>query len=207
MRTLNLILLLFSFALVAQENDLSETEIEQFQEEVLFKANDLESLQADFVQTKHMKMMDDETESRGRVYFKAPQVLKWEYSEPYDYKVLFKEGQLHIDDEGQKSTENTSSNGLFEKLGKLVSGTVNGKLLEDAHNFDITYYREGAGTWARVKPKDQKLSRIFSEILLEFDSEKVIKSVKLQEDSGDYTLIQFENVRINQHIDELVFEQ
>ncbi len=206
MRILNILLLFFSIGLFAQEQKLSEPEIEKFQEKVMAHASNLESLQADFTQTKSMDMMESEAQSKGKVYFKSPEILKWEYREPYDYKVLFKEGELHIDDEGEKSIEKTGSNALFEKLGKLVSGSVNGKLLQDADDFDIDYFKEGENILANIKPKDERLSRIFSEIHLQFNGQNMVKSVKLVEDSGDFTLIEFSNIQLNKEIEEGVFE-
>lgn len=209
MRILNIMFLFLSFGLFAQEQEqkLSEAELNSFQDSIFAKAKNLKSLQADFVQTKHMKMMDDEAESTGRVYFKTPDVLKWEYQEPYDYKILFKDGELHINDEGHKSSENTGSNALFKKLGKIVSGSVNGKLLEDAENFDITYYKKDNKIVGRLIPLDEKLARIFSEVLMEFDEENLVKSVRLKEENGDFTLIEFQNVQINEEIEASVFEQ
>ncbi len=206
MRIHSFVILLFSVGVLAQQPELSNSEVDKFQEEVKTRASNLQTLQADFTQTKSMDMMEDETQSRGKVYFKAPELLKWEYHQPYDYKVLFKKGELHIDDEGEKSMAKAGSNALFKKLGKLVSGSVNGKLLQQTDDFHINYFKEDNHILANIKPKDEKLNRIFSEIHLTFNAENIVKSVKLLEESGDYTLIEFSNILLNQPIEDGIFE-
>lgn len=207
MRILNVFFLLFSMAFWGQQQELSSGEIKEFQEQVLSRARELKTLQADFDQQKKLEMINGEAQSKGKVYYQEPQWLKWEYSQPYLYSVLFRDGQLYIDDEGNKSIQPAGTNSLIEKLGKLVSGSLNGNLLQEAENLNVTYYRDGGSIFASVEPLDEKLSRLFREILLEFDQQYLIRSIQLNEDSGDFTLIQFTDVRINQPIDPLVFEQ
>lgn len=205
MRILNILLLFLSLNLCAQE-ELSKEEISQFQEEMLQKANQLETLEADFIQTKKIEMIRDESISRGKLYYQNPEKLKWEYSEPQDYKILFIEGELHINDAGDKSVRNTSSNKLFDKMAKLITGSVNGKLLQDNDNFDISYSRENKLISAILIPKDKNLKAMFSEIHLLFNDENIVKQVTLMEEAGDATYIEFSNIKINQDIPGSVFE-
>lgn len=201
-----LIFFSFSFGMMAQETRLSPAEASQFQASLATKAGNLQTLSGDFVQSKHMKMMDNEAESKGKIYFKSPDVLKWEYVSPYDYKILFKDGHLYINDEGHKSITDTRANKLFGRLGKLISGSVNGNLLEDTENFDISFYRYHDLIMARLRPKDNKLARLFDEIIMLFDADNLVKSVRLQEDTGDYTKIEFINIKVNQPIPSQVFQ-
>ncbi|WP_037321752.1 outer membrane lipoprotein carrier protein LolA [Salegentibacter sp. Hel_I_6] len=205
MRILNILLLFLSLNLVAQE-ELSKEEISQFQEEMLQKANELETLEADFIQTKKIEMITDESISRGKLFYQNPEKLKWEYKEPQDYKILFIEGELHINDSGDKSVRNTSSNKLFDKIAKLITGSVNGKLLLDNDNFDITYSRENKLISAIIIPKDDNLKAMFAEIHLFFNDQNIIKQVDLMEESGDATIIEFSSIKINERIADSVFE-
>ena len=44
----------------------------------------LHSLQCDFIQTKRMKILSKEMQSKGVLYFKKPDKIRWQYTTPYD---------------------------------------------------------------------------------------------------------------------------
>ncbi len=206
MHILKVLIFLFSFAAIGQNTPLSDPEMKKFTQGVALEAKSLESLSSDFVQTKYIQLMEDSAVSRGKLYYKAPNVLKWEYSSPYNYKILFKENQLFINDDGDKSITNLRSNKLFEKLVSLISGSVNGKLLADQENFDISFFRNGEKVSAVIIPRDPSLKQMFSEIILIFSKDHRLYSVQLMEEEGDYTQIDFKNIKMNQQLNRAIFE-
>lgn len=207
MRTLKILLLiLFPAILVAQKAPLTAAEISGFKQEVASKAENIENLSSDFTQTKHIQLMEEKSVSTGKLYYKSPNVLKWEYKSPYDYIIVFKENKLHINDNGDKSTSNLKSNKLFEKLVALISGSVNGKLLADPDNYDVSYYRSGKMISAVIVPKDPALKEMFREIILVFNQKHHVDSVQLMEEEGDYTKIEFKNIKMNKELDDSIFK-
>jgi len=206
MRIIKFLIFFFSLNVLAQNNTLNSTEKQAFKASVMKKCSDMESFSAEFSQKKHMKMMDGSPESQGKVYYKSPSTLKWEYIEPYDYQLLFKDSKLYIVEEGQLSEIDLSSNKLFDKMGELVAGSVNGKILMADKDFDITYHHSGENVKALIIPKDQSLKGMFKEIWINFNTEHLIKSVRLIDPSGDYTEISMKNIKINQPIPPSVFQ-
>ena len=205
MRILNLLLLFCSFNLLAQQ-ELSKAEIDQFREDVTAKANELETLQANFVQTKKMEMITDETVSHGKLFYQKPDKLKWEYKEPQDYVILLVGNELHINDAGDKSVRNTTSNKLFGKIAKLITGSVNGNLLDDTENFNFSYLKENNYIITSIVPKDSHLKQMFAEIQMKFNRENLVEKVSLIEESGDATVIEFKEMELNKKIPTSVFQ-
>lgn len=199
MRILKLVVLLISVASFAQ-TPLTDTETIKFKEIVSKRSESLESLSSEFVQTKYIKMMKGAAISSGRLYYLAPDILKWEYSQPYNYKILFKDDKLFINDDGYKSVTDLKSNKLFEKLVTLISGSINGKLLEDKKNFDVSYFKTTNLISAVIVPRDSAIREMFNQIILLYDRNLVVITVRLMEVSGDYTEIDFKKIRFNQTI-------
>ncbi len=202
-------MLLITVSAVSQNSSLTElsvSEVNIFKDDVASQAKDLETLSSDFTQTKHIQLMKENSVSKGKLYYKSPDILKWEYHAPYNYKILFKENQLFINDNGDKSVTSLRSNKLFEKLIGLISGSVNGKLMEDPENFDITYFKSGEKVSAVIVPKDASLKNMFNEIILIFDKDNRLNSVQLKEEEGDYTQIDFKNIKLNVTLEESIFE-
>lgn len=206
MHILKTLIFLFSVVAIGQNTPLSEPEMKNFTQGVAIEAKNLESLSSDFVQTKYIQLMQESAVSSGKLFYKAPNVLKWEYSSPYNYMILFKENQLFINDNGDKSVTSLRSNKLFEKLVSLISGSVNGKLLADQENFDISFFRNGEKVSAVIIPRDQSLKQMFSEIILIFGKDHRLNSVQLMEEEGDYTQIDFKNIKLNQQLNKAIFE-
>ncbi|SHF94929.1 outer membrane lipoprotein carrier protein [Salegentibacter echinorum] len=204
MRILSLLLLLLSLNLIAQDR-LSKSQVAEFQKEITTKTNDLQSLEANFIQTKRIKMITGENISKGKLYYKAPKTLKWEYAEPKVYELLFIDGELHLKDVGEKSRRNLGSNKLFDKMAKLITGSVNGKLLQDNESFEVSYSRCEGKVQALIIPKDAQLQEMFSEIHLLFNTKKVVEKVSLMEQSGDATIIDFKDIKVNQPIPDSIF--
>jgi len=206
MRIIKLLIFLFSINMLAQNGALNNSEKQAFKASVVERSNDIKSFSAEFSQTKHMKMMEGNSESQGKVYYKFPDMLKWEYTKPYDYQLLFKDSKLFIEEEGQLSEVDLSSNKLFDKMGELVAGSVNGKILMADKDFNITYHHADQHVKALIIPKDQSLKGMFKEIWIKFNQEYLIKSVRLIDPSGDYTEIFMKNVKINEPIPSSVFQ-
>lgn len=206
MRILNILIFFLSATAFAQNTPLTVTEITRFQDNVALIAKDIKSVSGDFTQTKYIQLMQDEAVSTGRMYYKFPNLLKWEYYTPYNFIIVLKDNQLLINDEGNKSVTSLNSNKIFEKLVNLISGSMNGKLLAEEDNFEIKYFRNGPAVTAVLVPKDASLQQFFSEIILIFNKEHLVNSIKLIEESGDFTLIDLNNIKINSALDNSVFQ-
>lgn len=206
MRILKFIFILFSCQLFAQNATFSTSEAKAFKESVSSKAETIENLQADFRQLKFMKTMEKTVESDGHIWYASPGKLKWSYTSPYDYELLFKDSSLYITEDGKTRKMNTGNSELFEKMGELVAGSFNGRILEMDELFETDFARDGKLVKATVTPKDENLAEMFSEIWIFFNVEKYIEKVKLMEPSGDYTEIKMSNFMTNQKIPASVFQ-
>ncbi|TRO66422.1 LolA family protein [Christiangramia sabulilitoris] len=206
MRIINFLILLCGFSFYAQTSDLSSSEKQAFKANVIEKSNDIKSFSADFSQKRHMKMMEGNPESRGKVYYQSPNTLKWEYLSPYQYQLLFKESKLFIVEEGHLSEVDLASNKLFDKMGEMVAGSMNGQILKAEKDFEINYHYAENGVRAIIIPRDPNLKNMFSEIWINFNTDHLIRSVKLIDPSGDFTEISMKNIKINQPIPPSVFQ-
>jgi len=206
---LRFLLLSFLFinisGLQAQEVELSPSETETFKNDVSTSAKQSKTIINTFVQLKHIDFLSNDIESSGDLYFKSPNIIKWSYTKPYEYSVIFKNKKLFINDAGKKSDINLASNKIFEKLNDLIAKSVNGDMLDDTQ-FSMSFFKDKDVFVAKLSPKDTTLKEMFKQIVLSFGSKTyLVSSVKLIEPSGDYTLINFQNTSVNKPIPDAVF--
>ena len=195
----------FSLAIFAQESKMTNTEIENFKKDVIADSKKIETLTADFTQYKVMSFLDKPIISKGKLYLKNPKSMRWNYSQPIDYNVIFNNGKIYINDEGKKSSVDLQGNKKFEKLNQLIVGSVSGKLF-DTNDFVISYAKTDKSRIAKLQPKMKDVKKYIKEIQLTFYSgQSTVTEVKLIEPSNDYTKILFTNKSLNKTINASVF--
>ena len=192
----------FSFA---QEQKMSESETVNFKKSVGIVAKKIKSMSSDFVQYKHLDFLSKDIESSGKMLFKEPNSIQWQYKKPYNYSIVFKNGKILINDEGKKSVTDVGNSKIFKKINKLIVGSVSGDMFDDKE-FQITYFKTSVNNIAKLIPKDASLKKNIKQIELTFNKDDAtVIQVKLIESSEDYTRIVLKNKVINAKIDDSIF--
>jgi len=192
-------------AATAQEQKMSDAEATAFRQSVNAVSKKIKTLTTDFIQYKHMDFLSKDIETSGKMYFKEPNLLLWQYKKPYNYSIVFKSGKILINDEGKKSAMDVGSSKIFAKINKLIVGSVSGDMFDDKE-FSISYFKNGANNIAKLVPKDAALKKYIKQIELTFDKQDAtVIQVRLLESTEDFTKIVFKNKMLNAKVDETIF--
>ena len=185
-------------SVVAQKRAMTAAEVVTFKERVATNTQSLHSLESTFTQTKHLDYLAHDIKSTGKLYFKSPDKIRWEYITPEAYIVIFDNQKMQVDDGSSKKDIDLAANRRLKGLNGLLAGTVQGGNIFDENQFDISYHRDGQGYSATLVPKDRALTRYIKQVELAFDSHTFfVKQVKIIDPSLDYTLISFGDQRKN----------
>lgn len=203
-KLLYFLLLLLPYSGWAQTRDMTASEVTVFQKS-LQQLAEIKTLSADFVQYKHLSFMKKPVESSGKLYLKHPDMLSWAYTAPFQYKMVFKDRKIFIDDQGRKQTVDIGNSQQFEKISKIVSSSMRGGEY-DEKEFAVSYLKQGDADIVRLTPKLAGAKKYIKEIVLLFSPiDREIVEVKLVEPSNDYTRFVIKNRKVNATIDESVF--
>ena len=198
------LVLTISITGMAQEQKMTTAEITSFKEDVNDASKKIKTLSTDFIQYKHLDFLSKDIETSGKMIFKEPNLLQWQYKKPYNYSIVFKNGKILINDEGKKSAVDIGNSKIFGRINKLIVGSVSGNMFDDKE-FVISYFKLKGQNLAKFIPKDAALKKYIKQIELTFDKEATVVQVKLLESSDDYTRIVFKNKVINAKIDDSLF--
>lgn len=197
-------LLMMSLSIFAQEQKLSASEIAVFKATVEKETKTIKSLKTDFIQYKHLDFLSKDIETSGKMYFKQPNLLHWQYTKPYQYSIVFKNNKVYINDQGNKSTVDAKSK-MFEKINKLIVGSVSGNMFDDKE-FSIAYFKNKDSYIAKLTPKTATIKKYINQVDLYFPmNDATVSQVKLIEPSGDFTRIVFKNKQLNVKVDDSFF--
>ena len=202
---ITLIALLVSFFTIAQEVDMSVSASNDLKKRVVKKSEGTTSIISDFEQFKHLDFLSDDIKSTGKLTYKSPSSIKWEYKVPFVYSAVFKNDKLYINDDGVKSKVNLDANKTFKSLNNLIVKSVRGDMF-DEEKFEISYFENSTTYIVHFKSLDKALKKIISEFVLTFDKENLnVIQVKMIESSDDFTLLKFQNQQLNQSVPDAVF--
>src|SRR5690606_9575438 len=141
--------------ILGQETSMGNGEITGFKELVNETSRSTQTIQSDFVQYKHLDFLSNDIVTQGKMIFKSPNKVKWEYTEPFQYSIIFLEDKLLINDGGTKSNIDMGNSALFQKLNQLIVNSVKGNLFQDS-DFDMEYFKARDYYKVVFTPKDEK---------------------------------------------------
>lgn len=207
MRKLFTLIFVFGLLLssVAQEKFMSKSEIQTFKENVKASAKSITTIKSDFTQYKHLDILSNDIETNGHMVFKSPSLVKWQYTKPFSYSVIFKEDQLLINDDGTKSNVDIGSSKLFKNLNELIISSIKGDMFIE-NDFNISYLKSNTYYKATFIPKEKAILDYIAQFELLFDKTNAqVFEVKMIEPSQDYTRIVFKNRVLNTPVSNAVF--
>ena len=143
-------------------------------------ANTYETLQLSFVQTRHSEMLTKDLVSEGRMVLASPDRIRWEVLKPYP--------------------------GVFVSTGELA---FVGRRFRIPTEKDFTATAlEGDDLAVKLVPVRRDLKSLFREIIVHADKQSLqIRSALLITPDGDWTLLEFRDIRTNQPVDPKLFEK
>ncbi|MEC3906103.1 outer membrane lipoprotein carrier protein LolA [Tamlana sp. 2201CG12-4] len=202
-----IIILLFSISCqnVFSQKSLNANEIKTFKENVITLDKNTKTIVSDFTQYKHLSFLNNDIETIGKLVFKTPNVVKWEYTSPYQYSIIFKDDTLLINDEGDKSNIDIGSNKMFKSLNNIITNSVKGNMFND-DEFVISYFKSDGNYLVKFVPKDESMRKFIAVLELVFSQKTTdVIEVKMIEPSNDYTKIIFKNKTRNTTVNDEIF--
>lgn len=204
------ILLLFLLLLISAFQ-LQQTEFGPMKDIAAFRkgldamAASTTSIKANFKQKKYLSILANEIESDGKIQFKKPNLLKWEYTVPYQYSLILNGKELIINDQGKENSFDIASSQSFQQINELIVNSVQGNIL-DEQRFEITYLEDKAHYLTQLKPREAQMKKFLKQIDVYFNRDNfTVSQIRLVEPEDDYTHIAFHEMKLNEAIPDAVF--
>ena len=182
-------------SLMAQQNEA------QIRQAITQAASTMKTMQCDFTQTKHLKMLNDKMTSKGRMYYQQTNRLRWEYTSPYSYTFILNDDKVLLKNKQRNDVIDVNKNKLFREIARIMMNSVVGTSLTDDKSFKSTIATNGNEWIASLLPQRKDLKQLFQKIILHFSKKNaMVKQVELIERNGDKTVIELNNIRTNEKI-------
>lgn len=177
-------------------------------ERVKLEQNHVTSMSARFRQEKISEMLLEPATDLGLFYYRAPDQVRWEYESPESMLVVINGEELVTFYEEQGVAERASIGDISEQVFKYLGAS--GSLDKLAEFFEVTaYFPEAAGDPYHLvlEPRYSRIERrlLGMEIWIDPESYQPTQFKYLQP-GGDETLYRFDDLVINETLDDALFE-
>lgn len=190
-------------------------------QKIIQAASSIKTMQCEFVQTKHMKMLNDQLVSKGKMCYQTPDKLRWEYVDPYTYTFILNGSQVQLKNsiatphslgENRSNVIDVNQNKIFKEIAQIMVSSMVGSCLSDDKNFRTSITKTSTEYVASMLPLKKQMKQLFQRIVLHFpiasphsQREKgrmnsVVSKVELIEKNGDRTIIDLKHIRLNETI-------
>ena len=144
----------------------------------IIAANLHPTLKAGFVQIRHSPMLTEDLLSEGLVYLQQPDKIRWDILKPSPHTTIFN---------GEKPNER-----CFRLPGQK--------------DFSVSEIRNDDLCFVTLVPVRSDLKRLFSRIILQVKRDSLlIQEIQLHGYDGDYTVLQFNDVKFDIGMDPQLF--
>ncbi|MBO5233225.1 MAG: outer membrane lipoprotein carrier protein LolA [Prevotella sp.] len=166
----------------------------------------MKSMQADFVQTKHLKMLGEKMVSTGRMRYRQSDKLRWEYTSPYAYTFILNGNSVLMKKGNRSDVVDVNRNKMFREIARIMMSSVVGDCLTDKKSFKVSMTTARNTCTATLIPQKKELKAVFTRIVLTFDSRtSMVTKVTMYEKNGDRTEIVLKNAKANTAINAAEF--
>jgi outer membrane lipoprotein-sorting protein len=167
---------------------------------------DTRTIEADFVQVKHLGLLEEPLISAGRFAFKQPDRVRLDVSKPEPATILIDGRNVRIPgltEQQQKAVGMAPIGAMFGQLAKIFRGDVE----ELRKDFDVTAEAENGSVRVRLVPRRADWKRAFRSIDLRFAAELThLDMLRLEDELGDSLEVTLRNVRRNRDLPDAFFK-
>jgi outer membrane lipoprotein-sorting protein len=158
------------------------------------------------VQEKNLSMLSEKISSTGKFWFKKENQLRMEYFKPFYYLMILNKDNMYIKDGQKESRVSVKSNKLFQQINKIIVGCVKGDVFNNP-DFKMNAYEDRGDYLVELIPASKTLKEFFKNIDITVDKKDYsVRTIVMNENSGDNTILHFTNREINSPIPDALFD-
>ncbi|MCK4407856.1 MAG: outer membrane lipoprotein carrier protein LolA [Bacteroidales bacterium] len=200
------VLTFYCFSSFSQSSYKAIEDISLFKSNLAEMSRKTNTIKSDFIQEKNLSFLSEKIISKGLFYFKKENKIRWQYTEPFDYLIIINDDKIFIKDEDKESKYDMGSNNIFNEINKIITGCVQGKILNNDKDYKIEYYENDNFYYVKLTPYSEKMKEFLSNIDIYFDKKDLsVSKLEMIELLGDYTKIEFLNKKLNEEIPDKEF--
>jgi len=168
---------------------------------------DLETLEADFLQLKESSMLFEPGRARGVFSYAAPDKVRWEYTDPDPISLLIVADRMTTWYRDLSHAEQAAVGGHSQRILEYMGASASLDRLLEYFSVSLQMPESPTAPFVlRLKPRFERVAKRIRELETWIDSERYVPvRLRYVEGDGDVTEYRFSQLRINQGLPESRF--
>lgn len=187
--------------------ELSVSEMEIVLERMTEGFHSVKSLQAEFLQERHMTMFLDVLSAKGTIYFERPDKLRWELTEPYASILIFNSGNVakFNREKGKYVKMNLGMEDMFRESLRQILSIMRGDFRKVRKDYNISM-SHGKDYLLVMRPVSAGMAKVIKSLELSIDGRSnYVTKIVILEPRGDTIEIRFSGQKDNSVFDQRLF--
>lgn len=177
-----------------------------FQQSLSKSTASIQSIQSDFVQTKHLSLLADKITSKGKFYYRKEDKVRIEYTTPYQYLLVMNAGQIMVKDEQKTSKINTRNSKTMQSVNRIMIDCMRGTVFANT-DFKVTAFESGSNYLLSLVPANETMKKMFRQIDVYLAKGSLdVDRLTMTEQGGDFTDMDFTKTQHNVALNEGLFK-
>ena len=172
------------------------------------KFKEIDSMTTGFIQHRKLSVFKHELEIRGKIYMQQPDAFAWYVEKPFKSAMIIDGDIIKQWDEETGKTRKISlrKKPAFRAAVDQMRLWFSAQYSELRSSYSIKLVAENP-VILEFRPKEEDAgSSFFSKVLITFrEDEGYLQSIAIYEDSGDSTVINFEETSLNTEVDKAIW--
>ena len=209
MNIFKIIILIFTLSIsssFAQDKSFKKiTNLEEVKSKIADYSSKTNSIKSDFVQEKHLEILETPLISKGKFFYKKENNIRWEYIEPLKYIIVIHKGKFTIKDETKVSEYDIESNKMFKEINNMIITSMKGEIINNK-DFTVSFFENNTYYLAKLTPNKKEIANFITTIKIYFNkTDFSVSKVIMVETEQDYTQIVFKNKSVNTQLNDSIF--
>ncbi|MCF3110090.1 outer membrane lipoprotein carrier protein LolA [Niabella sp. CC-SYL272] len=168
-------------------------------------ARQINSIASDFTQVKTLSLLSEKVTSKGKFYFKKNNLVRMEYTTPYQYLMVINGSKVSIKD-GQKTNKmSAGSSKMFQQANQLMMDCAKGTVFDNP-NFSVKLLENGSSYLADMTPVTREMKALFKSVKVILQkSNFLVSQVQMVDNRGDNTVISYSGQQLNTALPDALF--
>ena len=178
---------------------------EVFKTQFVVASGKINTISADFTQTKSLSALAEKLTSKGKFYFQKDNKVRMEYTSPYQYLMVINGSKIMVKDDKKTNTISAKSNKTFQRINQLMMDCMNGNIFNNK-DFSIRVFEDSDTYLTEMTPATPQMKSMFSKVnVIMKKTTFIVQQVQMFEPSGDYTSINYSNQKLNTTLSDALF--
>jgi len=179
---------------------------EDFYSELARRSKDISTVTADFVQSKHIKVVDETVVSKGSFYYKKSGNVRFDYTSPKVMSIVMNSVKLHLVTSGKTTTFQLDKQKGLSDLARVMEACIGGDINSIPKSYRVSYRLLSNRHNLIIVPKNKEIMGPYSKIELFLnEADFSLDEMVLYEKSNDFTTYKFSNLILNRSLSGKMF--